>query len=351
MAAPSARPDEDFLVDACLATLRSLGPAVKARLQERPAVNQRVEVDGTLHVSFGRGMKSESFVVRMTRTNLSYALVAGFIERARASKTKWMVFAPYVSSKIGQHLIEHGISYVDTVGNCHLESLKGRQLLAHVEGKKPHRASSEGSGGRVPSYQLLFAILAQPGLLEQPVRQIATAAGIGKTAAAAQLKRLADQQLIRRTPSGGTVLRERELRQRWLSAYADIVRPAWLLGRYRTQESDPELLAGEIERLFADQTWAFGGGAAAWRMTQLYRGPATVLHVAALPPDMLRQLRAIPAQDGALTILRTPGTVAYAGTGLHLAHPLLVYTELASQLDPRMNEAAHEIWERFLEPT
>ena len=83
-------------------------------------------------------------------------------------------------------------------------------------------------------------------------------------------------------------------------------------------------------------------------MTQLYRGADTVLHVETLPTDLLRQLRALPSSDGLLTILRTPGTVAYEGARLQVAHPLLVYTEMFVSPDPRMNEAANEIRDRFL---
>jgi hypothetical protein len=83
-------------------------------------------------------------------------------------------------------------------------------------------------------------------------------------------------------------------------------------------------------------------------MTRFYRGEETVLHVATMPPDMPKALRMIPADDGPLTILRTPGVLAYAGTQSHLAHPLLVYTEMLASVDPRMVEAATEIGQRFL---
>src|SRR5205085_2208397 len=97
-----------------------------------------------------------------------------------------------------------------------------------------------------------------------------------------------------------------------------------------------------------DGTWAFGGGAAAWRMTGFYRGLETVVHVERMSLHALRQLRAVRAEDGPLTILRTPGTLPYAGTSAHLAHPLLVYSEMLASNDPRMNEAAHELRERFV---
>jgi len=334
---------EDALFEACLTTLRSLASSIDIRLE---TYRGEFAADAELQLSLRRNQR-ESFLVRATRTNLSYALAAGFIEQARSFGGSWMLFAPYIAGKIGLHLATNRINYADAVGNCHIQLHTG-ELLAHVEGKKPRRDETEQSGSRAPGYQLLFAILAKPALLDQPVRQLAAAAGIGKTAAADQLKRLQKRGLIQRTPSGSAILRRREILDRWLSAYVDIVRPSWSCGQYRTQINDPDVLEREIERLLAGRVWSFGGGAAAWRMTRLYRGPDTVLHIEALPTDLLRQLRALPSSDGSLTILRTPGTVAYEGDGLRLVHPLLVYTEMSGSADPRMHEAANEIRDRFL---
>jgi hypothetical protein len=349
-ASAELRRTSDPLVDACLATLRTLGPSIEAKFLASRTLSERK--DGELGLRHRRRGPKERFVVRITRTHLSYALAAGFIEQARILDGNWVLFAPYVPPKIGQHLAAHNLSYVDAIGNCHLQVAQGRELLAHVEGKKPKRGPSGRSGGRVPSYQLLFAILAEPALLNKPTRQIATAAGVGKTAVADQLTRLIEQGLVTRTRSGRAIARRRELLDRWLSAYADVVRPTWLIGRYRTQTTDPEALEHQIEVAWGDQVWAFGGGAAAWRMTHFYRGPDTVLHVHELPAEMIRHLRAIPAGDGSLTILRTPGSIAYAGSEPHLVHPLLVYAEMVSSADPRMREAAAELRQRFLsEPT
>jgi hypothetical protein len=259
-----------------------------------------------------------------------------------------VLFAPYVPGPIGSHLAAHEVSYVDAVGNCHLET-EGRGLLAHVEGKRIARGGSASTGVRLQGYELTFAILAQPDLLREPVRRIAVAAGIGKTAVGNQLQRLAHQGLIARTAKRSAILRRRELLDRWLTAYSDVVRPAWYLGRYRTRASDPEDVERLIASVWGKRCWALGGGAAAWRMNRFYRGSATVLHVDASPSDELRRLRALPDEQGDLTLLRTPGTAAYAGVEPNLVHPLLVYTELMTSEDPRLRETAEKVRREHLE--
>ena len=331
----------DRIISGCLERLRELSSSIDVEFA--PQSKSILPVDGELTIRLAHLIRPERFLVQATRSHLSYALASGLIERARRSSRSSVVFAPYVPGPIGRHLVTHGIGYVDVVGNCHLET-KNRGLLVHVEGKKTARDSSTPGGGRLAAYQLIFSILAQPELLKEPLRRVAAAAGIGKTSAGDQLKRLTQQAVIGK----GHILRRRELLNRWLSAYPDVVRPAWLQGRYRTKANAPEIIERQITAVWGDKRWAFGAGAAAWRMHRYYRGDETVVHVGSAPTDELKRLIAIPDRDGPLTVLLTPGTSAYAGLEPHLAHPLLVYTEMITSLDPRLREAASEISKQFL---
>jgi hypothetical protein len=331
----------DRIVGGCLERLRELSPSLEVEFA--PLSKSAPPVDGELTIRLAHLIRTERFLVQTTRTHLSYALASGLIERARGLRRNSVVFAPYVPGLIGRHLAAHGVGYVDVVGNCHLET-KNRGLLVHVEGKKSARESHKPGGGRLASYQLIFSILAQPELLKEPLRRVAGAAGIGKTAAGDQLKRLTEQGVIGK----GHILRRRDLLNRWLSAYPDVVRPAWLQGRYRTKAKDPETIECQIADTWGNKRWAFGAGAAAWRMNRYYRGDETVVHVGSAPTDELKRLIAIPDHGGPLTVLLTPGTSAYAGLEPHVTHPLLVYTEMITSLDPRMRDAASEISEQFL---
>jgi len=97
-----------------------------------------------------------------------------------------------------------------------------------------------------------------------------------------------------------------------------------------------------------DLNWAWGGATAGYRLTQHYRGPTTTLHVAAPPTTMQRQLNLLPAKDGPIVVLGVPGPLGLEGPSPHIAHPLLVYTELLVEGDERALEAAAEIRTRFL---
>lgn len=286
------------------------------------------------------------FHVTLKRTHLTHAIADAVMARVRAADdTPWLLVAPYVPPGIAGRLADAGVNYVDAVGNCRLAI--GERYFALKEGKKPDRRPPALRGVRLAGYQVAFTLLAHPEYVDLTVRELADRAGVGKTAAADALNRLAAQGLVGKGPHR-QLLDPRELLDRWLAGYADTVRPRLFMGAYRTPHPDPPALEAAIEQADPDQDWAFGGGAAVDRLTHYYRGPVTVLHVQEQPRQLLRDLKALEAEDGPLVILGTPGPVGLEGVHLHTAHPLLVYTELYAEGRERPREAARVLAEEFL---
>jgi len=338
---------EHDLVEGCLASIRALSPELVVSFSPSNETKDRLGFDGELQVAFARPVGSRRYLVQVKRTHLSYALVDGLLGKLREVQKPWVLFAPHVAPPMGRYLAERQVSFVDAVGNLHLLGRDGRNLLAHIEGRAPRRQAS-GHGMRLPAHLVNFALLAQPSLVQEPVRAIALAAGVSKTAVADQLQRLEEQGFLARTREGPRLLRHGELLDRWVAAYLDVVRPRWLVGRFRAQATDVEALERQIESGLSDLTWAFGGGAAAWRMTRFHRGEQTVVHIAGAPTDLAGRIRWLPSREGNLSLLDTRAPLAFEGIAPHLAHPLLVYSEMLASQDVRTREAAEEIRRQFL---
>lgn len=322
--------------------LRELPFVKRAKVRE---VRRGEGADVILRITMPRG--THELLAEVKRTHLTYALVDGVLAQTRqAFRRPWILFAPYVGPDMGRYLSDLNVNYADLVGNCRVRI--GDQYAAVIEGKKRAREPLAQSM-RAPGYQVLFAVLAKPELLNDPVRTLAEAAGTGKTAAADALARLREEGLIGFGERRRHLLDPGTLLDRWVAGYATVVRPRLLVGRYRTSDVNPEALEERVEKAIGDTaTWAWGGGAAAMRLTKLYRGEETVLHVDVPPGDLVKRLRALPAEDGPLTILRVPGRIALEGALPRTAHPLLVYTELLTARSARAREAAQEIQERYL---
>lgn len=322
----------DQLIRGCLGSLRALGAAVHAELICRDSRYARSRRTRIIQLRFGTKAPLLSFEVRTTGTHLSDPLATGIIDEAKRAGGPRLLCAPFVPRAVGHRLAAEHVSYVDSAGNCRIET-EGI-LLAHVEGRKRIRDSDARAPG-IKSHQLSFALVAQPELVDAPVRRVALAAGIGKSAAFELLGNFAQQGLLDLSPGAGGLHAGRVLLERWLTAYVDVVRPSWLVTRCQPTLDDPFELEALISRICEGRVWALGGAAAASRMLATDRGADTILHLAEDSPDVLDQIRAIPAQRGSLTVLHSPGTVAYRGARPHTAHPLLVYTELSTSADPQ----------------
>jgi len=270
--------------------------------------------------------------------------------RRQAPARRRILLAHHISTEMGKRLREIGVDYLDLAGNCHLEPRAG--IYVHVEGQRlvdahvgDARANLRGGG-----LHALFALAARPELAAAPVRQIAELAGAGKSTTAAVLKRLEDEGLLGSAGGQRRVLRAGQLRDRWVQAYAQTLRPRWIRGRFRPATDDNDDLERRVEAELDATTWAWGGTAAEMRMVKYYRGSETIVHVAKAAPDLPRRIRALPDRAGRLVVMVTPLPLAFEGTAAHVAHPLLVYAELLATADDRSHRAAEELRQRFLEP-
>ena len=168
------------------ASIRKAGP----RIPDRRGIHQP---DAVLVVKTSRG--TQEFLVELKRTHLTYALADGLIAHARrADRKPSILFTLSVPRKIGGYLGDHGINYVDQAGNCRLQI--GTDFVALIEGQPPIRVPGTGRGIAIPGYRVLFTILAQPELLNSPVRTLADAAAVSKTTAAETIARLAKEGLV-----------------------------------------------------------------------------------------------------------------------------------------------------------
>jgi hypothetical protein len=293
--------------------------------------------------------REREYLAEVKRTvSLGLPLVDQLGTRQKRSKRPLILLAHRVSDGIATKLREAGIAYVDLAGNCHLESPPG--IYVHVEGRRLDDRARIGDARanlRSGGLHVLFALVARPELAGQPVRELAAAAGAGKSTTAAVLKRLADDGLIGGTGQRRRVLRPTQLRERWLTSYAQTLRPKWIRGRFRPSARDHAELEAQLASALQGAKWAWGGTAAEQRLIGYYRGAETIVHVAEPMPELPKRIRALPDRQGPLVVMVTPIPLAFEGPEPNLPHPLLVYSELLASSDERAMRAAAELEERL----
>jgi hypothetical protein len=189
----------------------------------------------------------------------------------------------------------------------------------------------------------------EPELLNTSTRNLAQTSGVSLGTASNVLRRLEQDRILVRTKSRRHLVRRDDLVERWIAGYAETLRPLLFAGRFQAVDRDPSALEDRVaSALGPDDTWAWGGAAAAFRLTRHYRGDETVLHVGAAARDLPQRLEALPHPAGQLIVLGVPGPLAFSGNAPRTVHPVLIYTELILTGSDRAREAAAEIRDRFL---
>jgi hypothetical protein len=346
---PDMKPREEDLLHRCMERLRELPFVKEAMLLPPPGRNvDAFPPTGDGRVRIVTPNATKEFVIEAKRTHLTQTIVDGILAHAtRIERKPWILFAPHVGRPLARYLDEQGANFVDLTGNCRLQI--DRRHIAKIEGRPPERRPRQGRGTGVPGQQILFALLVQPDLLNVPVRTLAKAAGVAPATAADRIAQLRREGLIHESDHEKRLTMPHRLLDLWIKGYETVVRPKLLIGRYRAQETDPEAFERLIEETLDDEvTWAFGGGAAAHRLTGYYRGPDTVVHLQQPGFDVAKRLRALRADDGPLILVRAPGPLAFKGAKPRTVAPLLVYTELLFAGDKRAREAAGEIERKYL---
>jgi hypothetical protein len=317
--------------------------AIEVRAEETSGAPR--QPDAMLRLTTRHG-ELEYHVELKTAHPLGYHAVAPTVAAARSSgQGRWILFAPYITLQMGAHLREHGIDYLDAAGNAHI-ALEDR-VHHHVEGRRLDpsfvKTRTRGSGA-----QVAFTIAARPELVSVPVRELAAHAGVTKSTASNELRRLAAAGYVVSTRRGRQLSRRAQLIDAWIDQYVRTFRPRWLQGRYRAAAKDSSVVEEAIDRALSGATWAWGGAPAERRLTSYFRGDVTTVHVAEPALELPRRVRALPAADGPIAVIVTPIPVAFEGAAPRTVHPLLVYAELLSLDDERARDAAERLRERFL---
>ena len=290
---------------------------------------------------------SYKLLVQQLKSHVSRDM-ASHVASSHKGLASVLVLAPHVGSGVAATLIEGGINYLDASGNCHISV---PPFFVHVEGKSAPKGAGASTGVRGPGFQALFAYLADPALLDAPLRTVAEVAGVSRQPVSAIKHRLQSEKLIlgSKAHTQWHPRRRADALALWLQGYQTTVRASLIAGSYRTRDQDPNTLEGRILESLPREQFRWGGTAAGYRLTGDYRGERTVLHVRDGMTNLAKRLRGLPDPDGNLLIMHTFGSINWSPER-ETVHPLLVYSEMLSEGSERAQEAAQALHDRYLAP-
>lgn len=264
-----------------------------------------------------------------------------------------LLIAPYITKELAEHCRTTGLQFIDTRGNAYL---RAPGLFVLITGEKGERGQQSV---RIPKgltsaagLGVVFALLSKPDLVNAPFKDIASHAGVSLGTAYNTLEELERRgYLINKGRADRRRLLEwRRLMEEWVINYPTTLRTK-LHGR-RFSAADPHWWENVDLSEFQS---AWGSEVAAKKMTGYLKPATQTLYVKSTEMEsviraLVKQHRIRPDPDGEIELLEKfwhwqPDTMP------DIAPPLLVYSELLAILDPRTQETADMIKEKFIDPT
>ena len=251
-----------------------------------------------------------------------------------------------------------GTCYLDTVGNCYLQSgsffvfIRGQKPKKEPVSRRPNRAF-EGAG-----LKLIFALLAREAAGGGTYRRLSDLVSISRGAVGYVMEDLRRLGFLEEVGGERRLRRRSELLKRWAGPFAERLRPKLLRGRFAFVEEKGTAEWRELALDPAETQW--GGEPAAELLVGDLRPKRFSLYTRQETSEVCRELGLAPDEDGAVELLemfwdpevfgqfrgeRAPGE---EGTPSRSVPPALAYGDLIARADSRAVEAARRVREEHL---
>ena len=261
-----------------------------------------------------------------------------------------ILIADYVGPDLADELKKRGIAFLDAAGNAHI---KQENLLIWIKGQKPAAKATLPTPGRAfqpTGLQVIFTLLCNPQAINLPYRELAKMAGVAHGTVGWVIPDLQQLGFVRdlQGKRGTRRLfgRERLLNQ-WTDAYARVLRPRTLIGRYHVPGVE-----GWKDWPLAQYGALWGGEPAAAMLTEYLRPGELTLYAEKMPGLLAARQKfmkqAGPRHTAAVEVRKRFWNFPGDPEHVNMVPPLLVYADLLATGDARCIETAKMIHDLYL---
>lgn len=274
---------------------------------------------------------------------LTLATVGAAVQRLRRHVKRGIIVARYIPPREADLLKETDTQFMDAAGNAYLNE---PPLFVFIRGKKPAQRYT----GRPPlrafrpaGLQVIFGLLCNPGMKNAQYREIAKATNVALGTVGWVMQDLRQiGHLVEMGRRGRSLVKKKELLERWVAAYPEQLKPKKLLGTFKATNPDWWKDA-ELPRRQA----YWGGETAAAKLTEQLKPQGATIYtkeLKALAEWMVRnKIRKDP--NGNIEIIERFWNFEPDGEYPALVHPILIYADLLATADARNIETARIVYD------
>lgn len=307
---------------------------------------QAIVMDGRLRRDAILEIAKEEFAIEIkpeiTKGNKGIVL-AQLKEVSRENNLPIILITRYIPGEIAKEYVAEGVCYLDVAGNC---NIRQRKLMLLIEGKKIERIGkvNQPRAFQEAGIKLIFQFLVDPEKTQLPYRDLAGLANISLGSVGMIMQELIDLNFILKTKQTKRLKNTKDLLNRWITAYHDVMRPRLLKKQMRfiSQESYNKWTDINLEQTISLTFW--GGEPGAHLLTG-YLHPGIFTIYTDRNWQSFKDIGLVPDENGKVEVLEMFWKKeTYAGVP-----PLLVYADLMSSGSDRNVETAKWIFDNELQ--
>ena len=304
-------------------------------------------------------IKDIQFIVeaKSTMRTSNQGLVLSKLEELRSMSNRPVIFiADYISKAGASQLKERGINYIDAAGNAFISN---GDLMIFVEGRKRtfKHHTNQSRAFQEAGIKTIFHLLNEPINLQDSYREIAQKADVSLGSVSKVMSELEDLNFILKTRSKRVLKNKKELLERWVVAYNEVLKPRILRKRMRfidrlsenewkslTLKTTSDFIYEQAEQ---QNNILWGGEPGASILTGRLRPEVFTLFTNYEIPLIANQLRLVPDSKGKVYIYKKFwNDSSVIGNA---APALLIYADLINSGQGRNMEIANQIFENELQ--
>lgn len=324
------------IVNTALERLEQL-TAINAKWQQRGGVN---EIDGEIDFYFRD--KDLHYFIEIKRQVRNHQLPA-LLDQAKKYHPL-MIIAEKIYPAVKEQLRKNKIPHLDIAGNFYINEpgnfiwIEGNKLTEAVETETNKAFTKTG-------LKVIFHLLTNPAAINLPYRRLAEATDVALGAIPGIMAGLKRGDFILPVDKVTNKLhKKKELLERWITGYADTLKPTLHLGTYVLWNEPGLQNWQQLNFDLDDGLW--GAQPAAEKLTGNLKATTLTLYVNE-KHMAFRKLRLVPDPEGYIFLYRKFWKDEQLKAE-QTAPPLLVYADLIITDDPRCHEAAQLVYNKYL---
>jgi hypothetical protein len=260
--------------------------------------------------------------------------------------THILVAANYITPNAKNVLQEHGINYVDRVGNIWL---KIHPIYVHIDGihNQPPSEDQKNRAFTKTGIKVVFQFILNPTLLNLTYREMAEVAGVSLGTIPKVLEGLKEEGLILKKTSDQWTIKDADLLlQRWLNEYTKKLKPSLFLKRYRSNDNN---FFDSWKRLNFSEDTFWSGEPAGDLLTNYLQPEKFVVYSRETHQNLMKNYHWVPDVNGDIYVYELFWKKLPEATSPEsCVPPILAYADLMESGDGRCVEIAKLIYERYL---